>query len=879
MDSTLARQLARDRSLRELFGDRHPDGAGPLVRNAFPAYRVFLYGFEVTEDVTAITVQNHVGKQPNSCTITLLNELDKYLLTVEDMFYLINTDPRTAQIRGRHIGVGSTPDDPESQREAAYRATRRAGSPLANPDAGLDDDFRLSNPNSVKAEVYFLKSAHQKIPVDVFDEFGRIKQGSRVFRSRWPFFAGRSIWHGNDPLRVFVRDIFDPTKWYYAFSGLVTDIRDDVTKDNQKTQSITAEDATKLLRLARTVTNPGLLDQDLVLTAQDEAEVSAWTSQLTDMTLPQIMDRLVFGLHRDSDHLAELPTGWEDLSETDLKRVALQTGLVPVSFPGAKDSIAQLSPGDSLDSVIAVLTPEELAQLDAFVARRRADADSRGTTRSPTFEIEVLNRFGDRLLRRFGVSGVGAFKQARETAVAEIPNVSGTSGSFFATQLPPPLPNETRSAYEARIAASNQAYGGSAMTTAGIGMESQIRESIRRARESDSTATAGPFLFSLGEDPNSPTFTVPITLPEWDSVLSWEVRPIDLTDLLNKDVDAGEYRPKLLKRLRSTRITAEDVITVIGEDPLNYPVDGGRLLMLLPIGAGELGNEVVGAALAGGIPTRTAEFQNRLTLIYDVLERIEFLFYATPKGDLVAEFPLYDFDPADFGYRERVYIAEIEDTSSHEATLSDAAVKTEIQVEVALTNYTQDQATAQQVLRPVVVRNQALFPTYGVRSEKANMRGLIQSVPAAHVYGNMMLNRLNADAYSVNLPILPRFDICLNRPVLWKGRCQIGTTMSVVHNMQWNGQWRTTLGLSHARGWAGQTDEQGNLVFVHIGGATSRPLNYRVLFSRSGHEESRTPDINEKEEQARLSRRQEDLDGLRLSGPTTVTPREEIRNL
>lgn len=876
MDNATARALARDQSIRALFGDWTNGGTGPSVRNAFPAYRVFLFGFEITEDVTAITCQNHVGKQPNSCTITLLNELDKYLLTVEDMFYLINIDPRSVQMRGRNLNDGSVPDDPMAQRDAALNARLGVGGDmppiLENPQASLDDDFRLSNAMSVKAKVYSLKSAHAKIAADVIDPLGNVKVGSRTYRSRWPFFAGRAIWHPNDPLRVFVRDLFDPTKWYYAFSGLATDIRDDVTKDNQKTLSITAEDPTKLFRYARTTVNPGLTDRDQVLTEQDEQEASMWTSQLADMNLAQIMDRLVFGLHRDTDRFQQLPTGWESFSEEALKLAAIQTGLVQISFAGAKDLIA----AEDLNAIIAVMTPREVEQLNAFVERKRAEAANRGTVQSATFDVETINQFGDRLLRRFGVSGVGSFKQARETGREDIPDLIGTAGSFFAwdgnvrnflgeAPADAPVGTVTRQGFSLNGAPgvdSSRAY-----------LESQAREAIRRALNRTEAATTGPYLFSLGQDPEAPSFTTPITLAEWNNILSWQVRPIDLMDLLNKDVNPDEYRPKLLRRLNSSIITVEDVITVIGSDPLNYPVDGGRLMMLLPIGAGAVGNEVVSQTLVSSFQNRTAQIQNRLTLIYDVLDRLEFVFYCTPKGDLVVEFPLYDFDPEDFSKQHATtYRIEMEDHLSHEATMSDAQVRTQIVVDPAFSNYTDTQEATRSFTRPVVIRRPSMFPTYGVRSESMNLNNLIQSVAAAHIYGNMVLNRMNADAYSVNLPIIPRFEVGLNRPVHWKGRNQMGATMSVVHNMQWNGQWRTTLGLSHSRAWAGQLDSRGNMVFVPIGGSSENPLNYKVLFSRSGAEdEPVTADVNEKEERARLARQQED----RGSGKITQTTFDE----
>jgi hypothetical protein len=266
--------------------------------------------------------------------------------------------------------------------------------------------------------------------------------------------------------------------------------------------------------------------------------------------------------------------------------------------------------------------------------------------------------------------------------------------------------------------------------------------------------------------------------------------------------------------------------------------------MLLPIGAGTVANEVVATKLIETYGARAGEMASRLSQIYDALERIEFVFYCTPKGDLIVEFPLYDFDPLDFKEFCPNYIAELEEIFSSSSPFSDAAVRTMVTVDVSLSNM--PDAIDARAFPPIVITRPALFPTYGTRSEPANLRGLVRTQQAAIYFGQLFLNRINADMHSVNLPILPRFELGLNKPLLWKGRNHIGTTMSVVHNIQWNGSWRTTAGLSHLRGWTGQLDTNGNMLYVPIAeGGESRGINYKILFSRG--DPPATPDLNEAE--------------------------------
>ena len=62
------------------------------VRHAFPAYKVFIFGTEVTEDDLDVEVQYNSGRAPNTCSITLANDLDKYIMTTQDLKVLYQRD-------------------------------------------------------------------------------------------------------------------------------------------------------------------------------------------------------------------------------------------------------------------------------------------------------------------------------------------------------------------------------------------------------------------------------------------------------------------------------------------------------------------------------------------------------------------------------------------------------------------------------------------------------------------------------------------------------------------------------------------------------------------------------------------------------------------
>ena len=58
---------------------------GFTVQYGFPAYRVFIFGQEVTCDVTSVTANWHDGLEPGTCAITLANKNYRYTITHNDM--------------------------------------------------------------------------------------------------------------------------------------------------------------------------------------------------------------------------------------------------------------------------------------------------------------------------------------------------------------------------------------------------------------------------------------------------------------------------------------------------------------------------------------------------------------------------------------------------------------------------------------------------------------------------------------------------------------------------------------------------------------------------------------------------------------------------
>jgi hypothetical protein len=304
----------------------------------------------------------------------------------------------------------------------------------------------------------------------------------------------------------------------------------------------------------------------------------------------------------------------------------------------------------------------------------------------------------------------------------------------------------------------------------------------------------------------------------------------------------------------------EDVIRVIGEHPEVYPVDGGRLIMLVPTTLGSQYNAGVFFKDFKGVELKT-KWTNRLGKIYDTVERIEFSFYASPKGDILCEMPLYDFDPSAFGTRavshrdlkdifgqDRAellllpghvagpfapnYAVPRQDTIRWSRTFSDEKVRTFATSQHYNIELLQGAGTSEQAGKaPARVYLESLVPQFGVRAIEADPSILAITKDAAEIYCQLLLNRTNAEARTANVSALPNLYLLPNRPVLFHERSYVGTLREVAESLVWGerGDMNMTLRVDRVRGWDGLLDEDGARVYSYLGGSASNFLAYAVL--------------------------------------------------
>ncbi len=702
------------------------------VRYAYPKYRVFIFGVEVTDDCVAINIDSHIGGTPNTCQITILNQYDKYIVTTSDMAVLSgNTN---------QINLPWT-----NKKRAASQKLGRPGT--GSTEAGLGSikpERKRSILTAKFKETQSIDSGTRTTPVgDPLPESTAKYYGN--FIKHFPMSDGAPIFNVMDPVRVAMRDPFNPNRWYWHFAGFVSDLVDNSNENNAKQLTILVEDVTKLFRYTRLAINPGVLDHKAAVQSEDIRVQSFYTNFLRGFTLPEVFFTLIFG------------------------------------------------------------------------------PDKAGTEK-------VLSR---------NVSGSGSTNMS--TALKGIGHFSFDASSYctFGSK-----------------AEDSEDEGGKALTD--VKEEREIKE-----------------------------------LKDWQALIDHEVQPSDLYTMATQtDREISGLIDGRAADLGSDGgiLNTEDVVGYIGIHPQEYPVDGGKLMMLIPNSLGTNNARILLDDIIQAYPMNS-EFHSAGAVMEEIVERIQFAMYCTPKGDLVIEPPLYDFDPDDFGLLDDVkkdgtaipffqsgavlqsqsanalggstrdtvdavdilargerlfpggtrgpfgdnYIILKRDTYSWESAFVDEKVYTIAVCPWSIVQNWPDVGDTGIVGDLALKRLEDLIPLYGIRPIPITPRGYIASREAATLYASITLDHLNADAHTVNVQHVPNIQLWLNRPIYVEGRNMIGTTKQISHSITWGaaGTMDTTSDLYAVRTWNGMVseDDPTQPIFTRIGaGHGSEAIDYAVLW-------------------------------------------------
>ena len=282
----------------------------------------------------------------------------------------------------------------------------------------------------------------------------------------------------------------------------------------------------------------------------------------------------------------------------------------------------------------------------------------------------------------------------------------------------------------------------------------------------------------------------------------------------------------------NTYLTMAEVIR-IGEGSVwdgPYSPDTQGVYQLLPLTG--TGADTLVQSSVGEVST-SFEWQTRYDLLNDFAQRIDYQWFVTPAGDVVMEFPMYDFDPDDFGEFQDVFILNhhlISTSGSDE----DSDIVTGILAEGGHPHAKIDQATSQ-TAHDNSYKTAAyaihLSQRFGVNVDQISFP-FVPDVGKLRALAIVELQKRLSTAASVSVDFAFRPFLSVNRPLNNKVNGRMGITNTVGFTMNLFQDVSINASLNYVR-YLGRDGKHKS-----ISGGESMPLNYKGLFGRG------KPDLN-----------------------------------
>ena len=819
------------------MGERSPLGSryleedvlsgGTIYRSAFPAYRVFIYGQEVTDDVTSVRV-NHSGgsaeRTAGSCAITMNNHDARYIITHEDMYEI----GKMAKNLNSYQDGDLLEDEYDSLNEFQYLnkdlfATLKSDPDLGIPGTGVYSDdsglreklqdykeaqhnkfafaYEAQTPwNEIKKAVLADKLAYTDVVQKTRGDSFLNKYPQREIHD-YPYQEGACIFHSNDPVRVAFRDPYDSRIWYWMFAGFVDSCTEDENVNKDSNVTITCTDVSKMARYALIQLSTGFMDPNLDVSARQALVNVASTGYIPFQTIFQgfdifeVLETIFFG-------------------SASTRKAITETNLAQISAMNYHDKwiFMRTVMNKSLEDINAVM------RLDTSLASDSVDRLTEASHKETTTMIQKFKQAAKQVvLDRVDKLDLPAVTSPRMVSFKRKSDKIGLHYYYFQ--------------YDS--------------------VESKSREKVRGEGIRD--------------------------LNQWNEILHHRVKQDDLDTMMADDADIADAVLAEIKADPSL-VKTDSVITMIGTDKENFPVGGGRVFFLTPATLNTNLGDVFERGF-GDLSSMHSHFKDRLTYIYDMAERLDFRFYATPRGDLVFEMPFYDFNPRDFtgekygisehsdvlqttlpAYNDlfnKVYDGdyEVEEVKKLTSVVFETAVKDadlmirdwdqeaefdwgraftiEEHEQLGFSNTATDDGVItvyrakgnffKNLENPFdpkfqVVTVPELIPTLGGRPYDGGTAGFLEGDAAAEVFAAVQLNRLNAEARNIGVPVVANFGLMTNRPIFWRAKNYNANIVSTQHSIVWNSSLDTTVNLNQVRGWAGEYDSEGQPVYKHFGG-------------------------------------------------------------
>lgn len=863
-----------------------------INRAAFPAYKVFVYGKDVSADVVSVRVNQSGGsveRSPMTCAITLQNQLDKYVLTTKDIARIGRAKSKlsddwhywSSAIESYVLLGGSYSEFNEN-----FRKDKAKIDEVGN--VRIDGKYNVIFPLGGKTVTIDSKVVQQLAPT-----LAQASDEERTYILR-AYLGSQGNYELTEADAVSItaalkraaaylednemrEDVFDS----YREESLGYDLKQQVVHEklsytaNVKPQN---PDNSLLNYEDRLVFDYPMQVGDCIFHANDPVRVAfrdPFDPRIWYWSFSGFIDTWTEDQGPNFD--SEITLTCTDVSKmVRYAVVQLKTGLLDPNLDayleGLRNQGGQTAANTGLimsKEIFEGLSLIEILEVVFFGSQSAVTlVDNRLFS-----TLNSLQNMDEAELRNYFISQFGI---TQEQAYEYVPN-GLTESPFWIeenlgrwTKIKNKVTDELKTKSVTRFNALNWQ-----------GITSPRDISFKRASD-----TNGVHFYVYGTASDSDLYfgaTEIEDLFNWNEVIHHRVRRSDL-EVMRTDAYTGS----------STNLSVDQIIHQIGTDLTNYPVGGGRIFYMSPAKMDTvIGNGVLDHGF-GGVGSMHSVFRDRLSYIYDLADVIDFRFYATPRGDVVFEMPFYDFDPIDFwrskdtqsngvdrskldndyeaifqqsyagNYTDeewpdltemaiakntenldlidysnppefdygRHFAIDTHEQSGFSNTMSDRGMITAYRVKANyVENFAELQNEAVQQYKWAIAKS--LIPSLGVRVDEGNMLGFVQGEEAAELYAAVQLNRMNAEARNVGIQTIPKFGLMVNRPIYWGYRNYYANIVSLSHSIVWNSDVNTSINVNQIRGWAGEVDPEAKKPLYRHFGDTERPFNIAEFLQRA----------------------------------------------
>lgn len=254
-----------------------------------------------------------------------------------------------------------------------------------------------------------------------------------------------------------------------------------------------------------------------------------------------------------------------------------------------------------------------------------------------------------------------------------------------------------------------------------------------------------------------------------------------------------------------------------------YPSDGAPNLNL------------VEASVKEGRVVDKIQWSSRLELILNICENIDYIMYVSPLGDIIFEFPMWDFSPADFGPYESLYKFRhhIIDRSTNDE--GGDAVSALIINSDKLNPETRNAAqggnvpgVAADIQLTRTIYSNPLASRIGVQVKTIYKPG-ITNPDALTRLGLIEFAKASADYNKFSFRAQYRPFLGVNRPIYDVDAYKIGHANHINYTWRLRESVEVEIDMNFIR--KGEMDTKGNVSFRFVTGGEANPISYNKIYT------------------------------------------------